>query len=474
MRASFFGVLLVVGLSWASDAAAQGGDGSLRGVVRDTQGGALPGVTVTATSPALLVPRTAVSDADGNYRLINLPPGTYTLTAELTGFSTFSREGILLRAGANFQVDIAMALGTLEETITVTGDSPMLEVSSPSNVLNIDAELPEDAAARRRQVLERLPAHDAGRDVAPAQRRQRPPELLRQRRRPPGRRRRRWKGCTASNYNDSNINRTGLSTEAVEDMRDQDGRRRCGVADGLRAGDQHDQQERRQPVPRLGRLDQFQPFAWNATTTCGNGTPATRQVNQADFSVGGPIERDRDLVLRRAAVAPNNESDTEPHSGPWSRPSRRSIPDEHARATPRSTSLQPWAKVTARLGTNHDAVGHLPGRPAALLKVVGQTTDEPDEVLSTGGAMYGAQADVGRGARASRRPSRPATTTRAANGLDSYDGRSIPGPLHRRTTRGLHGRRRAVPTGIRPARDDRRQPVVDGLRLHATTSTRRR
>jgi len=121
-------------------AGAQGGDGSLRGAVQDDQGGALPGVTVTATSPALLSPSLAISDAVGNYRLVNLPPGTYTLTAELAGFSVFRREGILLRAGANFQVDITMALGTLEETITVSGDSPMIEVSSPSNVLNIDAD----------------------------------------------------------------------------------------------------------------------------------------------------------------------------------------------------------------------------------------------------------------------------------------------------------------------------------------------
>jgi len=134
--------ILVVAVSLASPAmaGAQGGDGSLRGAVKDDQGGALPGVTVTATSPALLSPSLAISDAGGNYRLVNLPPGTYTLTAELAGFAVFRREGILLRAGANFQVDITMALGTLEETITVSGDSPMIEVSSPSNVLNIHAD----------------------------------------------------------------------------------------------------------------------------------------------------------------------------------------------------------------------------------------------------------------------------------------------------------------------------------------------
>jgi hypothetical protein len=89
MRRGVFGVILLaglVGLVSPALVAAQGGDGSLRGAVKDDQGGALPGVTVTATSPALISPVVAVTDGDGTYRLINLPPGTYTLTAELAGF----------------------------------------------------------------------------------------------------------------------------------------------------------------------------------------------------------------------------------------------------------------------------------------------------------------------------------------------------------------------------------------------------
>ena len=116
MRRALFGMILLVWLAGSSGLAAQGGDGSLRGAVQDDQGGALPDVTVTATSPALLSPSLAISDAVGNYRLVNLPPGTYTLTAELAGFSVVRREGILLRAGANCQVDITMALCMLEDT----------------------------------------------------------------------------------------------------------------------------------------------------------------------------------------------------------------------------------------------------------------------------------------------------------------------------------------------------------------------
>ena len=106
MKWTVVSLVLLFGGGVAAEAWAQGGNGSLRGIVKDAQGGALPGVTMTATSPALLGATSAVSDADGNYRVINLPPGVYALTAELTGFAVFRREEILLRAGANFQVGL--------------------------------------------------------------------------------------------------------------------------------------------------------------------------------------------------------------------------------------------------------------------------------------------------------------------------------------------------------------------------------
>jgi hypothetical protein len=112
-RRSILTVVVIMLLSAAARVAGQGGDGSLRGTVKDAQGGALPGVTISATSPAMLAPSVTVSDSAGNYRLINLPPGTFKITAELSGFSIFRRDDILLRAGSNFQVDITMEIGTL-------------------------------------------------------------------------------------------------------------------------------------------------------------------------------------------------------------------------------------------------------------------------------------------------------------------------------------------------------------------------
>ena len=131
----FPAVLALAILAHALPSPAQTGDGSIRGYVKDEQGAVLPGVTVTAQGPALLSPVTAVSDTGGYYRLLNLPPGTYAVTAELAGFSTWRREGIIMRAGITFSVDVDLKVGALAETITVTGDSPMIETGRPTSVL---------------------------------------------------------------------------------------------------------------------------------------------------------------------------------------------------------------------------------------------------------------------------------------------------------------------------------------------------
>jgi hypothetical protein len=145
---------LAASLAFAAfPASAQTGDGSLRGYVKDEQGGVLPGVTVTAKSPDLLAPVIAVSDTAGYYRLNNMPPGTFTVTAELSGFATTRREGIVMRAGLTFTVDIEMKVGTLSETVTVSGESPMIETSKPTSILNMDGELLRAAPVTARRLF---------------------------------------------------------------------------------------------------------------------------------------------------------------------------------------------------------------------------------------------------------------------------------------------------------------------------------
>jgi hypothetical protein len=145
------GILLLAACCVATGAFAQSGDSSLSGYARDESGGVVPGVTVTATSPAIMAARTAVSDSTGHYRIINLPFGTYTLTAELAGFATLRREEILLRAGASFAIDFELSLSGVEETITVTGETPMLEITSPTLTVNIDGEFQKTIPVQARR-----------------------------------------------------------------------------------------------------------------------------------------------------------------------------------------------------------------------------------------------------------------------------------------------------------------------------------
>src|SRR5688572_17757726 len=104
---------------------------SIAGSTRDTSGAVVPGVTVEATSPSLIEKvRTAVSDDRGIFRIVNLPPGTYTVTFALSGFNQVKRDGIELTGSFTAQVDAVMAVGGLTETVTVTGASPIVDVQS--------------------------------------------------------------------------------------------------------------------------------------------------------------------------------------------------------------------------------------------------------------------------------------------------------------------------------------------------------
>jgi hypothetical protein len=104
---------------------------SIAGVVRDTSGAVLPGVTVEAASPALIEKmRTVTTDGAGAYQIVNLRPGTYSVTFSLQGFSTVKREGIELSGSFAAPVNAEMKVGTLTETVTVTSESPVVDVQS--------------------------------------------------------------------------------------------------------------------------------------------------------------------------------------------------------------------------------------------------------------------------------------------------------------------------------------------------------
>ena len=102
--------------------------GSIAGVVKDTTGAVLPGVAVEASSPALIErTRTAITDDKGQYKIVDLRPGLYTVTFTLAGFNIIKREGIELTTGFTAPVNADMKVGALEETVTVTGESPVVD-----------------------------------------------------------------------------------------------------------------------------------------------------------------------------------------------------------------------------------------------------------------------------------------------------------------------------------------------------------
>ena len=348
-------------------------------------------------------------------------PARTRSTAEVPGFAVFRREGILLRAGANFQVDIAMSLGTLQETVTVSGDSPMIEVSRPSNVLNIDAgfqkALPlvegkywsdflhmtpgvmsrphNDGSGRQNYFGNAVDHRDAVVDM---------------------------EGMMASNYNDSNINRTALSTEAVEDVQIKTG--------GVDAASPMGYGLVLNMISKSGGNQfrgsggwTFQPFRWNSDNTGGNGTPATRAVNQADFSAGGPILQNRAWFFG-AYRWQNNE--TTPSRIPAVVDALHALyPDEPFENTTLK-SQQPYLKITGKLGANHTLAGIYQGDRLHMLNV-GQTMTSFDEVLSTGGALYGGKLTSVWGSHVTTNFS-VSYNNKGGNGLDSYEGRIIPGP----------------------------------------------
>jgi hypothetical protein len=112
---------------------------SLTGIVRDTSGAVLPGVTVEATSPDLIEKvRTTVTDSSGQYRLVDLRAGTYTLTFSLAGFTSVRRPGIELAGAFTATVNADLRVGTLEETVVVTGESPIVDVQSVRRQMVLD------------------------------------------------------------------------------------------------------------------------------------------------------------------------------------------------------------------------------------------------------------------------------------------------------------------------------------------------
>jgi len=142
-------VLFVASLCLTVPASAQVANAVVTGIATDTQGGVLPGVTMTVTNVESGVVRTIVTEADGRYRLGGVPPGRYHLTAELPGFANVEVKDITLTIGFEYTRDITMGIQGVQESVTVTGGSPA-----------VDTARTEVAAVVTQDQIETLPTGD--------------------------------------------------------------------------------------------------------------------------------------------------------------------------------------------------------------------------------------------------------------------------------------------------------------------------
>src|SRR5437899_2894025 len=131
MRAIATVAVAIIGLIALPAPSAGQALGTIAGAVRDASGAVLPGVTVEASSPALIEKvRTVVTDGNGQYQIVSLPPGVYTVTFTLAGFSTVKREAVEVNINFTATVNADLKVGAVSETITVIGETPVVDIQS--------------------------------------------------------------------------------------------------------------------------------------------------------------------------------------------------------------------------------------------------------------------------------------------------------------------------------------------------------
>jgi hypothetical protein len=135
------GAVLAFTVAFTPLAHAQGTTGSINGTVQDNTGAVLPGVTVTASGPAIMGVQTTVTNPQGQYRFPALPPGSYQVRYELSGFNTFVRDAIPVSVGFAATIDVQLKIATLAETVTVTGASPVVDTQNSNVQTNFTQEI---------------------------------------------------------------------------------------------------------------------------------------------------------------------------------------------------------------------------------------------------------------------------------------------------------------------------------------------
>jgi Carboxypeptidase regulatory-like domain/TonB-dependent Receptor Plug Domain len=139
---------------WALQATAQTADqGAIRGQIQDSSGAIIAGVTVSASSPDAPGIHTAVTASDGQFRLLNLPPGVYTVSAERDGFQKSVQSGLVIRAGLNLTTNFVMQVGAVQQTVSVNAQSSILETEQPDLAAYVSSRFVQDLPLTTRHDL---------------------------------------------------------------------------------------------------------------------------------------------------------------------------------------------------------------------------------------------------------------------------------------------------------------------------------
>ena len=148
MKSRIFMVLAAL-LCFAVSAISQTNLGTITGRVEDSSAARIPGVTITVTGPAIAGQRDLITDEGGNYRFSNMPVGTYTVKFELPGFKTLIREGIIVQAGVSTTVNPQLEVATVAETVTVTGESPVVDLEQAKIGVNFGSAVKDNVVNAR-------------------------------------------------------------------------------------------------------------------------------------------------------------------------------------------------------------------------------------------------------------------------------------------------------------------------------------
>jgi hypothetical protein len=306
--ASFFVLSQVFTVGFAQTT---GDEGSIRGRVLDPSGAIISNASVSAKSPYTAGTYSAVSDEEGNYRLLNLPPGDdYTVTVDASGFAKFERTSIVVRAGLNIALDINLQMGTEAQTVTaVAGETPMLETLSAVQSINLDGEvlrnLPQTGRREWSDVFQLTPGIvSASSDAEGGQtyfirgsENENHATLL--------------DGIDIGSFGQNwPSNYVSLSTEALGDVKIT-----TGVADASAPSAMGMVINLATP----GGADRFHgaaafaftPESWNANNTPGGISPIS-QTRQPDFSIGGPIKRGKAWFFGSARYIWRNDGISRP------------------------------------------------------------------------------------------------------------------------------------------------------------------